>query len=55
MKLLFENASVGIPKDLRSAIGGGRVHSVAMRRCSGGGAGLRGAQIISRRGMIEGV
>ena len=55
LKLLFENAGVGVPKALRSAISGGRVHSVAVRRCIGSGAGLRGAQIISCRAVIEGV
>ena len=55
LKLLFENAGVGVPKALRSAISGGRVHSVAVRRCIGNGAGLRGAQIISCRAVIEGV
>ena len=55
LKLLFENAGVGVPKALRSAISSGRVYSVAVRRCIGNGACLRGAQIISCRAVIEGV
>jgi hypothetical protein len=53
--LLLKNSGIfGIAETLDGDIGGGRVYRVAVRGCgAGSGAGLRGAQIISRRPVAE--
>ena len=53
--LLFENSSIGIAEILRGAIGGGSIDGIAVRCRARSGTGLRGAQIVSRRALIEGI